>query len=444
MAKVAAASRRRIDGHWDVLCDQIGCREAGSKGEQAGADYVERQFRGLGLANVRQEPFKFPNWKFTSGSLKVGKVKPTRRIATAKPAVHSPSTAPKGVRGKLAFLQAGLPMDFAQPLRGKIGLVMGSLSFSDKKLQQCIRRSGLKALIQVDPRCPFGWTTSVGCAPHWVGPGHLPAIGVSYLDAIDLVEQMPLNVHLTVAARTFPDTSQNVFGEIIGTHRPDEVIVVSGHHDCVHGNVGADDNGSGVIFALELARIFAKRKPKRTIRFASYGVEERLSIGSYLHMRSLKPAQRKQIVFALNADGGAATMGYDVVRVTGTPALEKLARGIWDKRKHPAQISSVVNPYSDHFPMNMIGAPSVDVTRISIPDAAAWHLHSEYDNPAHVSSAVLARTIDTAAVLLRRVADAPRLPFPRKIEPSLARQVRSVARIDYCHPWSPKDFQYPT
>ena len=104
MAKETAASRRRIDGHWDVLCNQIGCRDAGSKEEQAGADYIEGQFRGLGLVNVRQEPFEFPNWKFTRGSLKVGKDKPTRRIATARPAVHSPGTGPKGVRGKLAFL----------------------------------------------------------------------------------------------------------------------------------------------------------------------------------------------------------------------------------------------------------------------------------------------------------------------------------------------------
>jgi len=442
MAKILTASRRRIDRHWDVLCNQIGCRDAGSKEEQAGADYIEGQFRGLGLVDVHQEPFDFPNWRFTRGSLKVGKVKPTRRIATARPAVYSPGTGPKGIDGKLAFLETGLPMDFAQPLKGKIGLVLGSLSFGDETLQKCIRQSGLKGLILVETRSPFPWATSVGSAPHWIRPGHLPAIGISYMDAIALVEQMPLNVHFTVSARTFPGTSQNVFGQIIGTHHPDQVIVVSGHHDCVWGNVGADDNASGVIFALELARMFTKRRPKRTIRFASYGVEERLSVGSYLYMRSLSPAARKQIVFALNADTGAGTMGSDVVRITGTPALEKLAHNVWSKRKHPAVISSGVNPYSDHFPMNMIGAPSVDVTRISIPNAACWQFHSEHDNTDHVSSAVLARTIDTAAVLLRRVADSPRLPFPRRIAPALASQVRRVARRDYRHPWSPDDFPY--
>jgi len=441
MAK-AMASRRRIDRHWDVLCNQIGCRDAGSKEEQAGADYIEDQFRKLGLVNVRQEPFDFPNWRFSSGSLRVGKGKPTRRVATARPAVYSADTGAKGVRGKLAFLETGLPMDFAQPLKGKIGLVLGSLSLSDKTLQKCIRQSGLKALIQVDTRCPFPWPTSVGCAPHWIEPGHLPAIGIAFMDAIKLVEQMPLDIQLKVRARTFPDTSQNVFGQIIGSQRPDQVIVVSGHHDCVWGNVGADDNISGVIFALELARLFTKRRPKRTIRFASYGVEERLSVGSYLYMRSLTPAARKQIVFALNADSGAGVLGSDVVRATGTPALEKLTRSIWEKRKHPAMISSGVNPYSDHFPMNIIGAPSLDLGRVSIPGAACWTLHSEHDNTDHVSSAVLARTIDTAAVLLRRVADSPRLPFPRRIASELARQVRQIAKTDYRHPWSPADFVY--
>ena len=442
MAKAMAASRRRIDRHWGVLCHQIGCRYAGSKQEQAGADYIEDQFKRLGLVNVRQQPFDFPNWRFTSGSLKVGKAKPTRRVATARPAVYSASTGPQGVRGKLAFLGTGRPLDFAQPLRGKVGLVLGSLALSDKTLQRRIRQSGLKALIQVDTRCPFPWATSVGCAPQWIAPGHLPTIAISYLDAIALVEQAPVNVQVEVAARTFPDTSQNVIGEIIGTQRPDQVIVVSGHHDSVWGNVGADDNASGVIFTLELARLFAARRPKRTIRFISYGVEERLSVGSYLYMRALRPAARKQLVLAINADSVATTMGSDVVRVTGTPALQRLAQRVWDRRRHPAEINIRIHPYSDHFPLNIASVPSLSLGRTSLPAGSCWQLHSAHDNTDHVSSAVLARTIDTTAVLLRQVAYAARLPFPREIDPALARQVRDIARVDYGHPWSPEDFVY--
>ena len=79
-----------------------------------------------------------------------------------------------------------------------------------------------------------------------------------------------------------PDGVQkNVIGEVVGTKQPEQVIVVSSHHDTVPGSVGADDNASGVVFVLELARIFAKYQPKRTIRFVSYGVEERLSVENF-------------------------------------------------------------------------------------------------------------------------------------------------------------------
>lgn len=71
-----------------------------------------------------------------------------------------------------------------------------------------------------------------------------------------------------------PD-SENIWTFIEGTEKPDEIVVVSAHYDHVgmkKGEVynGADDDGSGTVALLEIAKAFQKAKnegngPKRSI-----------------------------------------------------------------------------------------------------------------------------------------------------------------------------------
>ena len=254
-----------MNRNWHVLCHDIGHRTAGSAGEQQAADYIESRLRRVGLENVQQLPFEFPHWTSSACSMKVSTPRsrrPARRMPSVRAGIYSVATPAGGVRGPLAYLQSGLPLDFEQPLKGKIGLLIGTFAIADEQVKQRVVRSGLKAIITVDMRVPFAWPTSSGAAPHWVEGFDIPMVGLPYLEAIKLVEQMPLNAHLTVSARCFPGRSQNVLGEIPGRDTPDDVIIVSGHHDCVEENVGADDNGSGVIFMLELARLFSGSSPQ--------------------------------------------------------------------------------------------------------------------------------------------------------------------------------------
>lgn len=79
--------------------------------------------------------------------------------------------------------------------------------------------------------------------------------------------------------------SENVLAFIEGSEKPNEVIVISAHHDHegvdTDGDVynGADDNGSGSIALLEMAQAFKKAKadgfgPKRSILFLHLTAEE--------------------------------------------------------------------------------------------------------------------------------------------------------------------------
>ena len=79
----------------------------------------------------------------------------------------------------------------------------------------------------------------------------------------------------------------NVEGELLGTIRPEEIIVIGAHYDSA-GNLGADDNASGVAVLLALARRFAKCESARTLRFVAFANEEppymyTKEMGSYVY-----------------------------------------------------------------------------------------------------------------------------------------------------------------
>lgn len=81
-----------------------------------------------------------------------------------------------------------------------------------------------------------------------------------------------------------PIPTYNTVADIVGTEKPDEYIIVSGHLDSWNGpgSQGATDNGTGSSVTLEAARLLmaAGAKPKRTIRFILWTGEEQGLLGS--------------------------------------------------------------------------------------------------------------------------------------------------------------------
>lgn len=90
----------------------------------------------------------------------------------------------------------------------------------------------------------------------------------------------------------------DIVATLRGSETPDRVYVISGHYDsrCTDPNdytslaPGADDDGSGVAVAMELARIMATRKPKSTLVFAAVAGEEQNLYGSNFLAQTYKNA----------------------------------------------------------------------------------------------------------------------------------------------------------
>jgi hypothetical protein len=81
----------------------------------------------------------------------------------------------------------------------------------------------------------------------------------------------------------------NLVAEARGTAEPEKILEVSAHYDTfLEGVPGADDNGSGVVTVLEIARLLRQMKPAKTVRFVLTDLEERGKDGSYLHAENIR------------------------------------------------------------------------------------------------------------------------------------------------------------
>ncbi len=103
--------------------------------------------------------------------------------------------------------------------------------------------------------------------------------------------------------------SCNVIASKLGTVFPDRVIVIGGHFDSVVYDggdptiyaPGADDNGSGTAFTLEIARVLATMPFKKTVRFIAFGAEEQGIFGSQAYVnRALQRGENIEVM--INAD----------------------------------------------------------------------------------------------------------------------------------------------
>jgi carboxypeptidase Q len=76
--------------------------------------------------------------------------------------------------------------------------------------------------------------------------------------------------------------SHNVIGEIRGSTRPDEIVLIGAHYDSWDLGTGALDNGGNAMMVLDIARQVRRLgiRPSRTIRFALWNGEEQGIHGS--------------------------------------------------------------------------------------------------------------------------------------------------------------------
>jgi Zn-dependent M28 family amino/carboxypeptidase len=135
-----------------------------------------------------------------------------------------------------------------------------------------------------------------------------------------------------MGAQTLPDVpSANVVGELLGTEKPNEVILLSGHLDSWDVGQGAQDDGAGCVISLEAARLIQALglQPRRTIRVVFFVNEENGVRGGNAYLAAHR-TELPSLVAAVESDSGSEkALGFSLDLPKATPetrasALAKL------------------------------------------------------------------------------------------------------------------------
>ncbi len=179
----------------------------------------------------------------------------------------------------------------------------------------------------------------------------------------------------------------NVVATVVGTARPDKVIVVGGHYDSVVSGTGdpytwapgADDNGSGAVATLEMARIIAQNPLPVTVMFVPFAQEEQGLIGSD-HFAEYLYNQGTNVYLMINADmiGHSVDADTDVTIYAHSSAMEFV-----NVMMDMADTYTYLNPHydgqssgSDHFSFYQQGYDAVFAIEGDF-HYAGWH--TNYD-----------------------------------------------------------------
>jgi hypothetical protein len=170
-------------------------------------------------------------------------------------------------------------------------------------------------------------------------------------------------------------SSANVAGLIPGSDPAvaNQVIVVTAHLDHVGIGPGVDgdtiyngaiDNASGIATTLEVARLLATARPKRSVLFLATTAEEKGLIGADYFARA-PTVNRERIVAAINIDGVMAfydfksVIGYGVESSTLSEPLDRAARSMGLSMMPDPKPAQSIFTQSDHYPFVKQGIPAV-------------------------------------------------------------------------------------
>jgi hypothetical protein len=113
-----------------------------------------------------------------------------------------------------------------------------------------------------------------------------------------------------------PVVSHNVVGELAGTEKPEEIILLGGHLDSWDVGTGAHDDGAGCAHALEALRLLKETglRPQRTVRAVMFMDEENGGTGGRDYARAEARRAEKHLAAVESDRGGFRPEGFGIGR----------------------------------------------------------------------------------------------------------------------------------
>jgi carboxypeptidase Q len=212
-----------------------------------------------------------------------------------------------------------------------------------------------------------------------------------------------------------PVAVYNTVGEIPGSEKPDEFVVVGAHLDSWDLGQGTTDNGTGSCVVLETARILSKLavKPKRTIRFVLFTGEEQGLHGSKEYVKKHKDEMAKTSMALVHDTGTGRVVGIGLQgRAAIQPIMERELVSL--KALGVTGIDLRGMGGTDHLSFEQVGVPGFACRQ----DPAEYRFthHSQSDTLDKALEPDLIQGAQVMAVAALHVANLPQM-LPRDKPP---------------------------
>ncbi len=425
------------------LTDEIGIRLGGTENEKKAADYIESQFKSWGM-KTWQESFPIRTYEIQSSKIEA--------LGTSSWEIPheivgmSHDTPDAGIEGEIHYIENGVEEHITPAIKDKIVLVFGG---TKPKLFSKYIEYGARAVVTIENNL-LESPMQIKFLPEVRDRfGSVPTFRIPYLQAVRLFKEGVTRLRLHMKTKEWDSTSQNVIGEIQGTEKPDEIIVVCGHYDTVVKTVGASDNGGGTVIMMELARIFAEKGSKRTLRFIAFGSEEMGLRGSVHYTQQLKEkahdekekdafdkekdkTELDQHVFCINIDVQGVLIGSDSCLCIGEPEVNTSVQLLSKEIGKSISVSDSIMS-SDNTALSSTGIPSIAFARSG---AATGYLHSAKDTLEHLDPIAFEKTGRFIEQYMDRyVANAFAFPFERKVPSKLNDDIQEYFGMQLRKSW---------
>jgi carboxypeptidase Q len=408
---------------WNRLAEMtetFGARFSGTPALERAIDWMLATMKEDGLQNVRGERVMVPVW--VRGSESAQLLLPREQNLPLLGLGGSIATPPAGITADVVVVSSFSDLTSkASRAAGKIVLYDVPFTSYGETVQYRARGAVEAAKVGAVASLVRSVTPYSMRTPHTGGMSYdstvrrIPAAAITVEDA-QMMHRMQdrgerIRVRLMMSAKMLPDApSRNAVAEIIGSEKPDEVVVFGGHIDSWDVGRGAMDDGGGVVVAWEAVRLLQRLglKPKRTIRVVGWTNEENGGRGGQGY-RDAHKAEVDKHVLAIESDGGVfkplgfgftgSDAAFEIVKQVGT-LLDRIGSGAIVRGGGGADIA----------PIMALGVPgmglNVDGTKYF------WYHHTDADTIDKLDAREMALCVATMAVMAYVIADLPE-PLPR-------------------------------
>ena len=308
-----------------VLTDEIGGRPTGSEANRRSVEWALARFREADVP-ARAEAFTMPAlWLGRSTRAAVRGDVGFEVRAAAMP--FTPPTPPGGVAASLVDGGRGTEADFARlggQARGALVLIeteelrdvegLFREYAAGKAIEDRARGAGAAGVAYMASR-PRDVLYRHNASQ---GPANTLTLLVLEREGAERAARLlragrRLELVAEVDAETGgPYESENVIGEIRGSERPDEVVLLGAHLDSWDLGTGALDDGCNVAMLIDVARQIRRLGlvPRRTLRFALWNGEEQGMHGSWGYTRTHADELDRHVMAAAFDIGSGRISGF--------------------------------------------------------------------------------------------------------------------------------------